>query len=179
MNKKIFFIILLILFIKTIQAEINIETASEQEIKAAFIIKFTHFVKWPKKAFYSNKDEFIIAILGKHSFGNLFDPFIGKRIFGKRISIVEISNIDKFEHAHILYIGPGEKNNFSKIFNKINNKNILTIGDTKGFAHMGCIINFIQKKENIGFEINIDAINKTNLKISSELLRLARIIQEK
>jgi len=52
----------------------------------------------------------------------------------------------------------------------------LTIGDTKGFAQQGVIINFYIKDEKVRFEINVDAAKRANLKISAKLLRLAKIV---
>ncbi len=54
----------------------------------------------------------------------------------------------------------------------------MTVGDVKGFAQLGGIINFIIVKNKVRFEINMKAAEEAGLKISSKLLRLARIVQE-
>ena len=54
---------------------------------------------------------------------------------------------------------------------------VLTVSDTNGFAHQGVIINLIKVDNKIRFEINPAAAERAGLKISSHLLRLARIVE--
>ncbi|HHJ53866.1 MAG TPA: YfiR family protein, partial [Caldithrix abyssi] len=52
-----------------------------------------------------------------------------------------------------------------------------TISDTPGFAKKGVMVNFYDWKGFIRFEINKKAVESSNLKFSSRLLRLARIVE--
>lgn len=55
---------------------------------------------------------------------------------------------------------------------------MLTIGEPDGFAAMGGCIGFVVGDERVQFEINPDAANRGDLKISSQLLRLAKIVRD-
>ena len=55
-------------------------------------------------------------------------------------------------------------------------RHVLTIGETTDFARMGGVINFIRVKNKIRFEINVAAAKQANLKISSKMLKLAKIV---
>jgi hypothetical protein len=55
----------------------------------------------------------------------------------------------------------------------------LTIVNHSEFLRSGGIINFVVKDNKTRFEINIAAAKRTNLKISSKLLRLAIKVLEK
>ena len=80
--------------------------------------------------------------------------------------------------CHILFISSSEKKNIEEILTRLGNHDILTVGETEGFARKGVIINFFLEKKNVRFEINVDAATRSNLKLSSRLLRLAHIIRE-
>ena len=57
---------------------------------------------------------------------------------------------------------------------------ILTIGDIDHFIEYEGIIGFVKEDNKIRFEINLTQAEKQRLKISSQLLKLARrVIQEK
>jgi len=56
-------------------------------------------------------------------------------------------------------------------------KGILTIGERKGFAREGVALNFVLVNEKLKFEANEKAINKMGLKASSQLLKLAIMVQ--
>jgi len=49
------------------------------------------------------------------------------------------------------------------------------IGEAERFPWDGGIIRFIMQNNKVHFEVNLDAANAAGLKISSKLLRLARI----
>jgi hypothetical protein len=53
----------------------------------------------------------------------------------------------------------------------------LTISEIEGFTQSGGIINFYIEESKIRFEINVGAAEKAGLKISSKLLKLAKITQ--
>jgi hypothetical protein len=55
---------------------------------------------------------------------------------------------------------------------------VLTIGETKGFAQRGGIINFTIEKNKLHFEINLDAAKQTPLTISSKVLAIAKIVRD-
>jgi hypothetical protein len=59
----------------------------------------------------------------------------------------------------------------------LRSERVLTVGETQGFADGGGIINFIEENNKIRFEINAEAARRTGLNISSELLKLARLVK--
>ena len=52
------------------------------------------------------------------------------------------------------------------------------MGETKGFAERGGIINLAREENKFRFEVNVHAAAQTRLKISSKLLNLARIVKD-
>ena len=65
-----------------------------------------------------------------------------------------------------------------KILANSKGSNTLTVGEVKGFAEQGGIINLTREENRLRFEVNIDAAAKSRLKISSKLLALAKIVKE-
>jgi hypothetical protein len=55
---------------------------------------------------------------------------------------------------------------------------VLTIGDTEGYAEQGVMVNFYLEDNMVRIEINIDAARRAGLNISSQLLKLARIVNQ-
>ena len=174
----IFISLIFFSFVCDCHCEMNDQVATAYEIKTAFIIKLTKFVTWPESAFANQPNQFVIGIIGNDKFGNLFNPLIGKKIDGKDLVLKRFDDLKQIVSAHILYISPSEHNRIPEILTIIKHKDILTVSDTPGFAHKGCMINFINKKGTIGFEINIKAKNETNLQMSSYLLKLSKIIKD-
>ena len=65
-----------------------------------------------------------------------------------------------------------------KILASSKGSSTLTVGEAKGFAERGGIINLTREENKLRFEVNINAAAQTRLKISSKLLALAKIVKE-
>jgi len=175
--KQILLLIHIIIFLPITQGYANDLTLySSYEVKAALLIKFTDFVKWPPESFFEDSDTFVLGILGYDVFEGIFDSYNNKKIDNKNFIVKKFCSIDEIRQAQILFISRSEKEQLPEILEYLKDRDILTVGDTKGFADNGVILNFIEKKGSIGFEININAKKRTKLNISSQLLRLAEIV---
>ena len=157
-------------------ANVNEDVNLEDKIKAVFIYNFTKYIQWPN---YDTIETFDIAIIGD---SEIIIPLkeIGEKelVNNKKIEIKHYQNIQDINVCHILFISASEKSQLQNILKKIENKNILTISDSNGFANKGVAINFVIVEGKLKFEINSNAINQTGLQVSSHLLKLAILVEE-
>lgn len=148
----------------------------EYEVKAAFIHNFTQFIDWPPGAFEGEKSPFRIGILGS---GLIDEPLMdlnGKKVNQRSLEISRVQNLEKISQYHVIFVNPSENKRTQSILKTLKGTGILTIGDTPGFAEQCGVVNFYLKSGKVRFEVNIEASQRENLKISSRLLRLARIV---
>jgi hypothetical protein len=96
----------------------------------------------------------------------------------RKLEIRRVDRIEDLQRCHILFISESEKENLSQIFVKVSDWPVLTVSDMEGFAKRGGIINFITVEKKIHFEINVDVAERSGLRISSKLLRLAKIVTD-
>jgi hypothetical protein len=156
------------------------ETSVEKEyaVKAAFIYNIAKFVEWPKESM--NKSETLnVCVWGDNPFGSSLKALEGKDVQGKKFVIKNAKTVEDINHCQIVFVGKSEQKNLSKILTILNGRSVLTVGDTEDFAHRGGIVNFYLENEMIRFEINLDAVKRAGLNISSKLLKLARIVTVK
>jgi hypothetical protein len=79
----------------------------------------------------------------------------------------------------MVFVGSSERQRLKAILDGAKEGDVLTIADSESFGHLGIMINFYIEENKVRFEINLDAVRRTGLKITSKLLRLARVIQER
>jgi len=151
---------------------------TEYEVKAEFIYNFAKFVIWPASA-YRISHTHNICILGETSFAAAIDAINGRILRGKRVRVKRISDIRDAADCQCIFISPVEEEGLEKILRLLDGMSILTIGDTKDYAEKGVMINMYKEKNRVRFEINIDAARRAGLEISSRLLRLGRIVQQR
>jgi hypothetical protein len=148
----------------------------EYLIKAAFLFNFAKFVEWPADAFKDDLSPINLCILGIDPFGPALDILKDKKVKGRPLRIKRVHKVDDIEACHILFISASEKENLKQILYALRNLSTLTVSEIEGFAQMGGIINFIIVNKKVHFEINTDAAEQSRLKISSQLLKLAKIV---
>ena len=148
----------------------------EYEVKAAFIHNFTQFIDWPPDAFEGEKSPFRIGILGSGPIDKPLMNLKGKKVNQRSLEISRVQNLDEVSQYHVIFVNPSENQRTQSILQRLKGTGILTIGDTSGFSEQCGVINFYLKGGKVRFEVNIEASRRENLKISSRLLRLARIV---
>lgn len=150
--------------------------AEEYALKASYINRFMHFVTWPEKDGVQSSSQLEICILGENPFdGDLEKVFVKQTDDDKEVKIKYISDIDEAANCDVLFVAESKKNEISDILEKVSDKQILTIGDTKGFFNAGVIITFYIESDRLKFKINLDAAKKSKIVFDPYLLDYAII----
>ena len=170
-------ILLLLLFLNAgLKSTAQASSSREYAIKAVFLYNFAKFVEWSPQAFEDSTSPIIFCILGKDPFGVYLKPIKSKTVKGKKIIIKYSPKINDMEKCHVLFVGKSEDKQLVRILARIRDWNVLTVSDMGNFAQRGGIIGLTKEKDEIRFEINIDASKRADLRINSRLLKLAKII---
>lgn len=155
------------------------EKSDESSVKAAFLFQFTRFIDWPAGA-DSSKD-FSICVLEQPQVAKSLEVVTeSKSVHGKKISVNALTGGDSFEKCSILYIGMTEHEKVKQVLSRVaalRNHAILTVSHARGLAQDGVMINFFLEDDHLRFEVNINAAKNANLALSSQILKLARIIE--
>jgi YfiR/HmsC-like len=150
---------------------------SEYEVKAAFLYNFARFVEWPLDA-PGVDGTFVITVLGRDPFGSALDDTLrGKKIDDKRVVVRRALRPEDVGRSHIVFISDSEKDRLPAILKSLDTAPVLTVGDMDQFAERGGVIRFKVDQDRIRLEINVAAAQRSRLRISSQLLKLARIVE--
>jgi hypothetical protein len=150
-------------------------TPMEFQVKAAFLHKFIPFVAWPDDVPDAGTGAFKIGVLGDSPLEDALKAISEKDLNGHGFSVEHFDRPEAIEFCHILFIVPSEEFSISHALKLVRGKSILTASDTEGFLEQGGIICFFIEENKVRFAINVDEADKENIRISSKLLRLARI----
>jgi hypothetical protein len=175
MSSRISPALLLALLLVTGSARAQVD---EYQVKAAFLYNFAKFVEWPPHVFKTGKDPITICIFGQSPLGNALDEAVaGKLVEGRPFLIRSIEEIVPTCNCQILFVGSAERKRFRSFAGNLRGAGILTVGETQGFASSGGVINFKLEGGRIRLEINPEAAERSQLRISSKLLSLAEIVK--
>jgi hypothetical protein len=153
---------------------------SEYEVKAAYLFNFAKFVEWPAQSFPTDSSPLVFGVLGKDPFGETLEQaFAGQKVGGRGFEIRRGARIQDLGPCHILFISDSESERLEAVLDSIRGMNALTVSDLDKFASSGGVIGFFHEEKRIRFEVNPDAAQRAGLKLSSKLLKLARIVKGK
>jgi len=161
------------------------KTYPEHEVKAAFMYNFLKFTDWPEEKVPDGNEAVNIFVVGDYPECKTFRDIQEKSQEGNPVrvqifkSYEQMSDPNVLKDCHLLFICKNEKKYVGEILELVKDNNVLTVGEYEGFLEAGGIINFVEYREKLRFEVNMPAASEANLKLRSKLLKLAkRVITE-
>jgi hypothetical protein len=151
--------------------------AGEYQVKAAMLYNMAKFVDWPNEKTGSDQTPFKICIIGRNPFGTALDPFLGNSIRGRRLMISQVSRPEEVGACQLLFVSYSERRNLAAILDTAGRRRVLTVSDIDRFAASGGMIGFVESEGRIRMEVNMEAVRNADLWISSQLLKLTRIVK--
>lgn len=155
-------------------AEARAAQPTEYDVKAAFIHNIAKYVEWPAAA--TSSDSAKLCLLGRDPFAGALDALRGKQLGKLNWEVVAVETGTNLKTCRVLFISTAERGNLDAILKRVGNSPMLTVGDSEGYAERGVMVNFYLEESRVRFEINPAAARQGGLRISSQLLKLARIV---
>ncbi len=156
----------------TLVASTMANEATEYDLKAAYLLNFAGYVEWP-----SPQKPITVCVYGH----NPFNPATIATLLDAKSGQIDADfkyprQLDQLTVCNILYWPQSEQENFGKAITLLNNAPVLIVTDVQDGLPQGAMINLINESNRLRFEINVGTALASNLKISSKLLKLAKIV---
>ncbi len=156
------------------------EVTKEYQIKAAFLYNFTKFVEWPADHFATADAPIVIGVLGKNPFGDELGNIVqGRKVNGRAIVITAVVSATEVAAVDLVFVAAGEEPRLEGLVAVLHAHGVLTVGESPRFVALGGIINFVLEGDKIRFEIDTAAAERSGLRLSSQLLKLAAVVRRK
>lgn len=151
--------------------------ASEHELKAAFLYNFAKFVEWPADAAETAGLPLVLGIFDPSPFGPVLATIGGKTAQGRGIVVKACSKPADATACHIVFLNVSDEAQIRETLALVRETSVLTVGEADQFTVWGGIVRFYAVGKRLRFEINVAAAELAGLRISSKLLKLAKIFR--
>ena len=157
---------------------LHAEVSKEYQLKAAFLFNFTKFVEWPATCFADEKSPIVIGVFGRNPFEVELENIVkGRAVNGRAIVVKFVTTAAEVRAVHLLFVPAGEETRVPVV--AWQDVPLVAVGESTAFAALGGTITFLQQGDKVRFAINLELADRTGLKISAQLLKLAASVQRK
>jgi len=148
--------------------------ADEATIEAAFIFNIIKYTNWPETSLLSDHHLLLCYVGADSPLGDAIDELHGKRINTFIIDVRKTTRLSNLGACHVAILG---KDVEFDAFRKAQSPFALTVGEGVNFVNQGGGVGLYRLDDRIRFDVNLDSTKAKGLKISANLLRLARNVQ--
>jgi hypothetical protein len=145
----------------------------EANLKAAFIYNFTKYIDWDTSLIGNN---FVIGIMGPSEITAPLNQITRTNtIMNKKIIVNVYNKPEEINNCQLLFIPRRYPYPLRAVLDHLG-KGVLTVSEENGYAREGTAFNFFIDNDKLKFEANVKSILGAGLRASSQLLKLAKIV---
>lgn len=151
---------------------------SQYDVEAAYLLDFGKFTQMPAAPQAQPHTTFDICIVGRDTIGLTIDQLaVSEQIDGRVVRILRDEDAAQARTCDIAFIGAQDGDAIRRDLNALAGADVLTVGDSPDFLRDGGMIQFVVQRQRVRFAVNLNAVRRTRLALSSELLRVALYVQ--
>jgi len=154
------------------------QEATDPDVKAAFLFNFMKFVEWPSGVL-PNSGPIAACVMGNSAVAeSLAGAVKGRLVGGHQIAVSKVTLDGPLRGCHVLYLSGADARLTQQVTQLLRGLSVFTLSDFERFAVMGGVANFVVDNGRLRFAINVDAVRRARLQISSRMLALATIVND-
>lgn len=151
---------------------------SQYDVEGAYLLNFGKFTQLTAASQALRRATFDICILGRDPIGKTIDKLAGDETIDRRkVRIVRETNASQARTCAIAFISARDDDRIREDLNALADSDVLTVSESPDFLNDGGMIQFVIQDDHVRFSVNLDAVRKTHLILSSQLLRVALYVK--
>jgi hypothetical protein len=160
-------------------ATANTQTATEPALKAAFIYNFAKFTEWPQDSLRPGAPLVLCVAEDRPVERALEDATRDRQVDGHPLVAKEIDLSGPIGSCHVLYFDAAvDRKRATTAVDRLKGVRTLTVSDLDRFAESGGCASLFVEGGRMRFAVNLDAVQRAGLHLSSRLLTVAKIVKE-
>jgi YfiR/HmsC-like len=148
----------------------------ESALKAEFLFAFAKYTEWPEDVLTPTAP--IVLCVVDAEVGTALEAVVTGRLLNQHPVIVSRVKLDdSLRPCVILYAGKLDKRRTVQMTTALGTASVLTVGDAEAFAESGGMIGFFEADGHMKFAINLEAVERRRIRLSAQLLKIAKIVK--
>jgi hypothetical protein len=152
------------------------QSATAPELKAALMLNFARFATWPEIA---PDAPIVLCVFGDDRVADALAVAVrGQTIDGRAVQGSKLSAGASPRACQVLFVGAAELRPAVPLLDSARTSPVLTVSDGARFAQSTGMVELFAEGGRMRFAVNIDAVGRARLSLSSRLLGLAKIVRD-
>ena len=148
---------------------------SQSDVEAVYLFDFGKFVRWPAGL---EPGPLHICVAGSESFAAELEKTVAnENINGRALLVRRVFHAEEESGCAMLFIDATEREHAADLLAGVADKPTLTVSELNDFLERGGMIQFQLVGKRVRFSINLDAVRRGHLAMSSELLKVALTVK--
>jgi len=141
----------------------------EYQLKTLYLFHFVELTEWPKA------EQVTICLWGDSPLRSYLPALDSQQVGGSTVQVLS-EPLPEMARCQILFLSDPHSLTQDTL-NQAESGHILLVSDTQDFAERGGMIQFTLRNNKLKLIVNLGAVKRAGLKLSSKLLRMAEIVQ--
>jgi TonB family protein len=156
------------------------QTVDEYEVKAAYLFNFAKLAEWPRQSLPEGSRELVIGVFGgQDEFADALKKIVaGRRVGTHPIAVRHVGSDEDMRSCQIVFFHAAERKRTAAAIAGLAQTGVLLVGEDGSFLQAGGMINLVIEDGKIRFELNNDALDRSEIHFSSRILMLANLQTE-
>jgi hypothetical protein len=151
-----------------------IASEPEDELKSAIVLSFLRYSEWPEPV--PAGQPLTVGVIGRSSILPVLRKALeGKLVNSRPVRILAVKTLLDPGCCQVIYLATGKAAEIQQALIGARSVHVLTIGESDRFLEYGGAVNLILVDGHMSFEVNLDALGRSGVTISSKLLRYGQV----
>ncbi len=141
-------------------------------IKAAYVYNFAKFVEMAGV----DEKSIRLCVLGKDDLNGAMLSLNRRMAQGREIQVRKDVPLDQIKDCAMAFVGDSDVRLLSTVARQLGNSQVLLVSDARQAMDLGAHLSLIFNEDRVEFDVNLLNLQKSNIKASSQMLKLARVV---
>ena len=152
------------------------QNATEDQVKAAYLLNFAKLAEWPHHALPVGPSPLVIGVSGgEEEFLKVLKATVAGKTIGTHLLMVKpVNSGTDMKSCHIVFFRASGSKRAQFAIEVLAQASVLSVGEEETFLRQGGMINLIKDHGSVRFEVNSDALDRSEIHFSAKILALAK-----
>ena len=149
---------------------------TEDQVKAAYLFNFAKLADWRRATLPDGPSPLVSGVSGgdEEFLSVLKATVAGKMVGPHPLQVKPVGSADEMKSCHIVFFRASGGEHTETAMADLTRSGVLSVGEDESFLRQGGMINLVRDHGSVRFEVNSDALDRSDIHFSSKILALAK-----